>query len=55
MTKETDGTYYYLSLVFAGAMAQIIWDIGTNDVILGYEFRLTIAITYSVEEGKSLQ
>lgn len=32
-------TYDYLSLAFVGVMTQMIWDIGTNDVILGYEFR----------------
>ena len=32
-------TYDYLSIGFVGVMVQIIWDIGTNDVILGYEFR----------------
>lgn len=32
-------TYDYLSLAFVGVMVQIIWDIYTNDVILGYEFK----------------
>jgi len=31
-------TYDYLSLAFVGVMAQMIWDISTNDVVLGYEF-----------------
>lgn len=31
-------TYDYLSLAFVAMMIQTIWDIGTNDVILGYEF-----------------
>lgn len=31
-------TYDYLSLAFVGVMIQMIWDIGTNDVILGYEY-----------------
>ena len=30
--------YDYLSLAFVGIMVQMIWDISTNDVILGYEF-----------------
>lgn len=32
-------TYDYLSLAFVGVMVQSVWDIGSNDVILGYEFR----------------
>ena len=32
-------TYDYLSLAFVGMMIQIVWDIGSNDVILGYEFK----------------
>ena len=32
-------TYDYLSLAFVGVMVQMIWDISTNDVILGYEFK----------------
>ena len=31
--------YDYLSLSFVGVMVQMIWDIGANDVIMGYEFR----------------
>ncbi len=31
-------TYDYLSLAFVSVMVQIIWDISTNDAILGYEF-----------------
>lgn len=31
--------YDYLSLAFVGIMVQMIWDISTNDVILGYEFK----------------
>lgn len=30
-------TYDYLSLAFVGVMVRIIWDIGANDVILGYD------------------
>lgn len=32
-------TYDYLSLSFVSMMIQMIWDIGANDVIMGYEFR----------------
>ena len=32
-------TFDYLSLGFVGVMVQMIWDIGANDVIMGYEFR----------------
>ncbi len=31
-------TYDYLSLAFVGVMVQIVWDIGSNDVIMGYEY-----------------
>lgn len=31
-------TYDYLSLAFVGVMVQMVWDIGSNDVILGYEY-----------------
>lgn len=32
-------TYDYLALGFASVMIQILYDIATNDVILGYEFK----------------
>ena len=31
-------TYDYLSLAFVGVIVQMVWDIGSNDVVLGYEY-----------------
>ena len=33
--NDLSTTYYYLTLAFVGVMVQIIWDIGSNDVVLG--------------------
>lgn len=41
LETKNDGvstTYDYLAIGFASVMLQILYDIATNDVVLGYEF-----------------